>query len=505
MGVFRLAFLVRFLSKPALSGFITASAILIMLSQVKPAIGLPRTDIGGIMTIFFLHPTELRDINPATVILSLGCLAFLHVAKRFKSSRSRVVKQMSEFKEVLLLVIAALIAWRQPVVPDDPLLKFTGHDPSNISWNWKQLVTARVDHLLRQVVCVSSTFERRDGRFGDFLVFLRSGKEICTEGYQVVATNELLGLGAANLAGAFCGAVPTQIGLSRMGIASSMGVKNLLGTNVFVAGMVAIVLLALSPYIYYVPRCALNVIIIVGASSLTEFKHVLWLWSLRSTRTRQRTYVTDLIVWWVAFLFTLFLGALKGILGAVVVSLVLIVYQVADPPITTLGYCQCRNRWMNVKERRDTEQRPGILAVRPEGPLFYANIERLEEWLDEMEIAASAADEPLMAIILSFAAVSFLDTSALEALQTMIDAYSKRNIGLLVAHASGQPCQILKHALGEYFPEHCLTTPWSVEDCHISLCQADHSYQSAPKDTSNIPKGFTSWQVRAAISNKMQS
>ena len=48
---------------------------------------------------------------------------------------------MSEFKEVLLLVITALIAWRQPVVPGDPLLKFTGHDPSNISWNWKQLVT----------------------------------------------------------------------------------------------------------------------------------------------------------------------------------------------------------------------------------------------------------------------------------------------------------------------------------------------------------------------------
>ena len=84
-------------------------------------------------------------------------------------------------------------------------------------------------------------------------------------GYQVVATNELLGLGAANVAGAFCGAVPTQVGLSRMGIASSMGVKNLLGpapaslhafkgANVFVAAMVALVLLILSPYIYFVPR-----------------------------------------------------------------------------------------------------------------------------------------------------------------------------------------------------------------------------------------------------------
>eukprot|EP00913_Durusdinium_trenchii_P001721 g1592.t1 len=83
-------------------------------------------------------------------------------------------------------------------------------------------------------------------------------------GYQVVATNELLGLGAANVAGAFCGAVPTQAGLSRMGIAASMGVKNMLGAmlcgNVFTAGMVGLILLLLSPYLFFVPRCALNVL-----------------------------------------------------------------------------------------------------------------------------------------------------------------------------------------------------------------------------------------------------
>ncbi|CAK9033993.1 Sulfate transporter 4.1 [Durusdinium trenchii] len=100
MGIFRLAFLVRFLSKPALSGFISASAILIMLSQVKPAIGLPKSDVGGIMSIAFLHPKELDDLNPATVLFSFSCLIFLQLFKRLKASRSRVVKLMSEFKEV---------------------------------------------------------------------------------------------------------------------------------------------------------------------------------------------------------------------------------------------------------------------------------------------------------------------------------------------------------------------------------------------------------------------
>ena len=304
-----------------------------------------------------------------------------------------------------------------------------------------------------------------------------------------------------------CGAVPTQIGLSRMAIASSIGVKSQLGANIFVAIVIAMILLLLSPYIYYVPRCALNIIIILGASSLTEFNHAAWLWSLRSTRTRQRTYVVDYAVWWVAFLFTLlgspvvpftlfvfgsglpykvisnqakkgcpydnmvagllrlYLGALKGILGAVVVSLVLIVYQVADPPITTLGYCEGRGRWLNVKERTDTTQRPGILSFRPEGPLFYANVERMEEWLDEMEIFANAEGRPLKSIILSAAAVPFMDTSAVEALGMMLEAYRKRKIAFLIAHASGQPRQILLHVLGDYMPEGCLATPWTVEEC----------------------------------------
>eukprot|EP00439_Symbiodinium_sp_Y106_P085538 s562_g28.t3 len=330
--------------------------------------------------------------------------------------------------------------------------------------------------------------------------FAAARKFAMKAGYQVVAVNELLALGAANVGGAMCGAVPTQIGLSRMGIASAIGVRSQLGANIFVACVIAVILLLLSPYIYYVPRCALNIIIILGASALTEFNHAAWLWSLRSTRTGQRTYVVDYAVWWVAFLFTLYLGALKGILGAVVVSLVLIVYQVADPPITTLGYCEGRGRWLNVKERKDTTQRPGILSFRPEGPLFYANVERMEEWLDEMEISASAEGRPLKSIILSAASLPFMDTSAVEALGMMFEAYRKRKIAFLIAHASGQPRQILLHVLGDYMPEGCLTTPWTVEECvQFLLRQNEENLQVLDESLGSSPalSAMLSPQVRS--------
>ncbi|CAJ1400177.1 unnamed protein product [Effrenium voratum] len=472
MGVFQLAFLVRFLSKPALSGFITASALLIMLSQVKPALGIPKSDVGGIMTILLTHPKEMDDLNPATVVFSCGCFAFLQLMKSLKSL-SRALKILSEFKEVLLLIISALLASR---IAEPCGIAIIGSVPSGFPDLRWPLQTSDDFQLARELAPGAAMVA-----LVTFLSSFAAAKKFALKaGYQVVAINELLGLGAANLAGALCGGVPTQIGLSRMGIASSIGVASQLGANVMVAAVVAFILLLLSPYIYFVPRCALNIIIILGASSLTEFNHAYWLWSLRSTKTRQRTYIMDFLVWWVAFLFTLILGALKGILGAVVVSLVLIVYQVADPPITRLGFCECRGRWLSVKEREDTAQRPGILAVRPEGPLFYANMERLEEWLNEMEISANAAGTPVKAIVLSAAAVGFVDTSALEALVVLMDAYQKRHIALLVAHASGQPRQILNHTLGDVLPAGSLTTPWTVEECvQYLLAQQKAEFEQA--------------------------
>ncbi|CAE7829463.1 SULTR4 [Symbiodinium sp. KB8] len=159
----------------------------------------------------------------------------------------------------------------------------------------------------------------------------------------------------------------------------------------------------------------------------------------------QRVLVVFLsLVWWTAFLFTLFFGAFRGILGAVFVSLLLVLYQVADPPIARLGFSSARGRWLNMKAHGDAQPRAGIVAFRLEGPLFYANVERLEEWLAEVEVAASLEGQPVKA-----AAMPFVDTTALESLKQLVKAYRKRNITFLVSNACGQPQKILQLALGD--------------------------------------------------------
>eukprot|EP00913_Durusdinium_trenchii_P017326 g16293.t2 len=163
----------------------------------------------------------------------------------------------------------------------------------------------------------------------------------------------------------------------------------------------------------------------------------------------------ELEVWCVAFLFTIVFGAFKGILGAVTVSLLMVLYQVADPPIARLGFCEERGRWMAVKAHHEVRQRLGVVAFRLEGPLFYANVERLEdgdEWLAEMEVASGAAGQPVKAVILSAAAMPFVDTTALESMKQLLLSYTQRNIAFLVSNVSGQPQKILQHVLGDLLP-----------------------------------------------------
>ncbi|CAK9038115.1 Sulfate transporter 4.1 [Durusdinium trenchii] len=457
MGVFRLAFLVRFLSKPALSGFITASAILIMASQMKPMLGLPKSDTGGIFAIAWFHPNELADLRPATIAVSLGALGYLSIIKRLKSLHW-TLRMLGDFKELSALTFFAIAASRfasefgVAVVGDVP----AGLPGLSLPLQTKDDVALAKEMLPGAIMVALVTF---------LSSFAGAKKFAMQAGYQVIAINELLALGFANLGGAVCGAVPTQIGLSRMGIAYSTGVMSQLGANIYVAALVALVLKLFSAYLFFVPRCVLNVIILLGAQHLTEFQHMRWLWSLRQTRTRQRTYLVDVSVWWVAFLFTIVFGAFKGILGAVTVSLLMVLYQVADPPIARLGFCEERGRWMAVKAHHEVRQRLGVVAFRLEGPLFYANVERLEEWLAEMEVASGAAGQPVKAVILSAAAMPFVDTTALESMKQLLLSYTQRNIAFLVSNVSGQPQKILQHVLGDLLPEGCLTSSWTTEDC----------------------------------------
>jgi len=451
MGVCRLAFLVRFLSRPALSGFITASALLIILSQLAPLLGLPPwASKGGIVYIVIHHFNNMDLLNVNTLVMSVVALGFLMNAKRFKPIW--FLRPLSDFKELILLISTACFCkWFNAHLEDDALrITVVGSMPSGLP-SFAAPVTMADMHLVKELIPGAVLVA--------LVVFLSSfagaKKFAMMDGYQVVAFNELVALGMANIVGAFNGSVPTQVGLSRMGIAHGAGVRTQLGSNVFVGFVVGGITYAFSAYLYNVPKCVLNCIIVNGASHLTEFDEAQKLYQFAIKKEYNWKCRMDIVVWCVGFLCTLYFGAFEGILMAVFMSLCLILYQVVNPDIAQLGYkattqndSEGRARmWVN-RSHVDAREENGILVFRLEGPLFYANVESVQEWLEEREVLyAEETGETYKGIILSASAVSFVDTSAMSTLGEMMKSYAERGVLFFVANTFGQVGRLMADTL----------------------------------------------------------
>eukprot|EP00434_Breviolum_minutum_P028251 symbB.v1.2.024992.t1/scaffold2394.1/size82379/8 len=284
-----------------------------------------------------------------------------------------------------------------------------------------------------------------------FVVFLSSfagaKKFAMKDGYQIRAFNELMALGFANFLGAFFGAVPTQIGLSRMGIAHQAGIRSQLGANVLVGVVVCLGVVLFSRYIEHVPMCVLNAIIVNGASHLTEFDQAIDLWAYATNEKYNWKTRGDMLTWIVGFCCTLYFGAFQGMLSAVLASLIIILYQVVNPDIVQLGFrkgdavdAERARKWMSL-ERQGAIRERGILVLRLEGPLFYANVERLQEWIEEEELELQDTEE-LIGIVVSASAIPFMDTTAVQTLKALSKTCADRGVSFCIANTFGQTGRI---------------------------------------------------------------
>jgi len=473
MGVCRLSGLVRFLSRPALSGFITASALLAMLSQVSPMLGLPDS-AGSIQKVLLHQPERLLAVKWPTLLLSAVATGYLLSAKRLKQHPR--LKPLGDFKELVLLGLGAAFcaAWDPPGLSqaecvEHPLcVKVVGRiEPGLPHAHWPRVGAGDwgLIHSMLPGACLVALVA--------FLTSFAGAKKFGLEdGYQIKPFNELIAIGMCNVGGALLGAVPTSIGNTRMGIARQCGVQSQLGANVFVSIFIALAVQFFTPCLFYIPMCALNAIILIGSSHMLEFAHAGYLLEFARHKEFGRDGRMDVLVWIVGFVSTLFLGAFKGIISAVVLSLLIIVLQVVNPHIALLGRQQeppqsgvphqpprFRHRWVNMRGQRASgglvatavEEEPGVLVFRFEGPLFYANVDQLQEWLEAEElrrIEESPVDYEFKAIIFSAIAVPFLDTTAIGALQTMIRSYADRNVLFLIANTFANTRRIVAETLG---------------------------------------------------------
>ena len=248
--------------------------------------------------------------------------------------------------------------------------------------------------------------------------------------YEIDANQELIALGMANMGGSFFQAYPVDGGFSRTAVNDQAGAHTGLA-SIISASLIAITLLFLTPLFYYLPNAILASIIMVAVVGLMDWKEAKSLWK----HDRKDFYMMLF-----TFLTTLIFGIVEGILTGMVLSLALVIYKSAYPHVAVLGRIPGTSFYRNVKRFAEAETKDGVLVLRFDAPLYFANADYFKDQVRQME---EKAQTPVRLLILNAESIVGVDSSAVRMLRQLVEEGRERGRDFALAGAIGPVRDIL--------------------------------------------------------------
>jgi high affinity sulfate transporter 1 len=357
-ALLRLGFVANFISEPVLIGFKAGIGLVIVLDQIPKLLGihLPK---GSFLTNALAIAQGIPHTSLTTLAVGAAMVGIMVAVERLvPRAPAPLIAVASGIGAVSLLGLQAYG------------VETVGHVPTGLPAVTLPSLALAIGlwPAAAGIALMSFTETIAAGR-----AFARSGEPVPR------ANQELLATGLANAGGAFLGAMPAGGGTTQTAVNRLAGARTQLAELVAAAGALVTMLL-LAPLIALMPEATLGAVVIVYSIGLikpAEFRAILGV--------RRMEFVWALA----ALAGVVLLGTLQGILVAILVSLVALAHQVADPPLRVLG----RKPGTNVfrprsEEHPEDETFPGLLMLRPEGPIFFANAERIGEKIRPLIAAA---------------------------------------------------------------------------------------------------------------------
>lgn len=401
MGIFRLGLLANFLSHPVISGFITASGLIIAASQVKHLLGV---QAGGhnLSEIILALGHEIGNTNMTTVSVGFSALLFLiWVRKQLKPMlmkmglAPRSADLIAKAGPVLAVVATTLATYMLDL--NQYGVKIVGAVPSGLpslvlpvfDWPmWKELFMSA---LLISVV--------------GFVESVSVAQTLAAKRRQRISPNqELIGLGASNIASAVSGGFPVTGGFSRSVVNFDAGAETP-AAGVFTAVGIALATLFLTPLIHFLPQATLAATIIVAVLSLVDINAIKETW---------RYSKSDFVSMAATIVVTLIMGVELGILAGVVLSILLFLHRTSAPHSAIVGRVPGKEHFRNI-ERFQVEIDREILTLRVDESLYFANARYLEDRVHDL----ISQHRRVKHFIMMCPAVNLIDASALESLEAI--------------------------------------------------------------------------------------
>ncbi|MCJ7537657.1 MAG: sulfate permease [Anaerolineales bacterium] len=341
-GVLRLGFIANFISDPVLTGFKAGIGVVIFVGQLGKVLGLSLAK-GPILQTIVSILDNLDQISWPTVLISAITLAILILLPRWtkRVPAAMIAVGFGILASILLNTGALGIKLVGPIPAGLPSL--TVPDLSLFSQLW---VGALGIGLM------------------SFVESIAAARAFTKHGDQIPAANqELLALGAANIGGGLTSAMPGGGGTSQTAVNDQAGARSQLA-GIVNAAVVLITLLFLAPLISLMPQATLGALVLVAAAGLVK------LGEFRKIRNVRRTEWIWAVV---AFFGVIILGTLQGILVAVILSILALLYLASNPPVYRVGRKVGTDVFRALRDHPDDETFPGLLMLRTEGVMFFAS------------------------------------------------------------------------------------------------------------------------------------
>ena len=426
MAMLRMGGLVNFISHPVLTGFTSGAAILIVLSQIPHLFGLTKNQCG---LDLLCYSDYFQQINLYTFGLSLFSITLLlafssplsTLLKRFKVKQN-LITGLSKSAPLLAVIITtlvvtvyqlsdlqdvAIVGEIQPGLPDISFAFFT-----NMT-QWQALLPGAT--FIAIIAYVESV------AIAKVTANLRNQK--------INPNQELIALGAANLATAFSGGMSVAGGFSRTMVNFSAGARTQMAMLIAVA-LLSIAVMFFTEQFTYLPKAALAAIILIAIFPLIKLREIISTWKYDSG---------DGIAELITLLGVLVLGIEEGIALGVIITILSYLRRTSRPHIAVVGRIEATEHFRNIK-RHQVETWKNLLLIRIDENISFANVSYIVDFIEDETI--NNAD--LKHVVLIFSSVSYIDSTAFEALENLISALKTKNILLHLAEVKGPVLDKLK-------------------------------------------------------------
>jgi len=426
----KLSSLVNFISETILLGFKAGAALTIAMTQLPKLFGVK----GGGENFFeraWIIGTQLGDSNVAVLLFGLAAIALLVAGEKLLPGRP-----------VALFVVAISIV----ALSFTPLVQFgfktVGALPPGLpDFALPSLRPRDVDGIFPLA-------------FACFLLAYIEGVSAARalaqqHAYEIDPRQELLALGAANVAAAFGQGYPVAGGLSQSTVNDKAGARTPLAL-VFASLAIGICLMFLTGLLANLPNVVLAAIVLVAVKGLINIPELRRVWRL----SRMEFWVAM-----AAFAAVLLLGILKGVLLAAAVSMLLLIHRVAHPHVARLGRVPGTHRYSDLERNPDNELVPGVTIVRAEASILYFNVSHVR---DRVRGHIAVAGDGLRLVVWDLSSSPYVDIAGGRMLGEVQRELAARGASLRLVDARGAVRDLIRAEIGTSVGE--VTRRLSIDD-----------------------------------------